>query len=175
MIGKKGQVSTEYMVVTGFILAVVTVIFAYSYVSNSETIKVNQASNALDRMVNKADLVYALGPDNNHFVFVTFPEGVQMIQDVTICANGDNVHYGEGESSCQGPGQGYVTAGAIEMQLSHLAGVSKISRPARAEIELDVKNAVDLTDIFNPPNSSGATRIRLKVYWCGEKICIARA
>ena len=164
---KRGQVSLEYLVLTGFILAVVAVLFSYSYISNSETIKVNQANTALDKLVNKADLVYALGPDNNHFVFVTFPIGIESIQDVTVCSNGYQQHYGEGVASCSGAGQAPVTAGGIEMGVSLIGGHATISRPSKAEIEMDGFAGEGIV--------ASGTSIRVKVFWCGEKICLKRA
>jgi len=167
MFAEKAQVATEYIIITGFILVIVTTIFAYSYVSNDQSIKISQANNSLDKLVNKADFVYALGPDNNQIVEVTFPMGITLIQDITVC-NKDNhqQHYDDSEISCQG--YDGVKLGAIEMQLNLIAGVSTIRRPAKAEIELDGFEAID-KDI----EPVEGTR-RIKVFWCGEKICLKR-
>jgi len=173
MLRERAQVATEYLIVTGFILAVVTVIFAYSYISNSETMKVNLANNALDRLVNKADLVYALGPDNVHFVDIAFPRGIQSIQDITICTDGYQQHYDDSEESCPEE-HGRVLRGAIGVRLGLIGGTSTISRPARAEIELD---GFEATGPGGTSESIEAVegRQRVKVYWCGSKICLKRA
>jgi len=178
MFGRKAQVATEYLIITAFILVIVTMIFTYSYVTNNENIKVSQANNALDKLINKADLVYALGPDNNKFVEVTFPRGIEALQDITICND---------------PGQGHnqdctdfdgVKAGALEMQVSLVAGTSSIKRPAKAEIELNIygPDGPDPEDLPDPDKRITATdgtasegTYRIKVFWCGEKICLERA
>jgi hypothetical protein len=170
MFGKKAQIATEYILITGFILIAVTIIFTYSYLSNDQNIRASQANNALDKMVVKADLVYALGPDNNQLVRVTFPRGIVKIQDITVC-DGSQQHYDPGEISCGGPEN--VKAGAIEMQLSLIGGVSILRRPAKAEIELDgfwSQNPAESKDI----NAVEGSHI-IKVFWCGEKICLKRA
>jgi hypothetical protein len=181
MVGKKGQVATEYLIITAFILIVVTVVFVYSFISNNQNIKINQANNALDKLVNKADLVYALGPDNNQFVDITLPTDVQSLQDVTICNNLEQGH----NIDCFA--RGGVKRGGIEMQFSLTGGVSKIARASKAEIELDIPydevcdggaggNECD-SPVDAHPKLLVLTEGKqiVKVYWCGEKICLQRA
>ena len=175
MFEKKAQVATEYVLITAFILVVATLMFVYSYTTNDQNIRVSQANNALDRMVNKADLVYALGPDNNQFVWATFPRGLDEtngIQDFTVCKNLTQSH----NQDCTAHDD--VKIGAIEMQISLIGGLSTIKRPAKAEIEMDI-----FCDFVGPPGNDCTNdnitpiegRHRLKVYWCGEKICLKRA
>lgn len=175
MFGRKGQVATEYILITGFVLIAVTIIFTYSYVSNNQNIKITQANNAVDKLVNKADLIYALGPDNNQFVEVTFPRDVQRIQDIVVCDDGHQEHYGFGQEACVGHGD--VSFGAIELEVSLLGGISSISRPAKGEIELEIYKNGGL-DPDSIPDATGNTEdgtYIIKVYWCGEKICLVRA
>ncbi len=183
MVGKKGQVATEYLIITGFILVIVTVVFVYSFVSNNQNIKTSQANNSLDKLVNKADLVYALGPDNNQFVDITLPWDIQSLRDVTICNNLEQGH----NIDCSA--RGGVKRGAIEMQVSLIGGISTIGRTAKAEIEFDIAYdgrspegcgeggpACDNPAGTHPKllfTSEGKQIV--KVYWCGEKICLQRA
>jgi len=170
MFGKKGQIATEYIIITGFILVVVTIIFTYSYVTNTQSIKISQANNALDKLINKADLVYALGPDNNQFVDITWPKDVTALQDITICNNGDNEHFGLGAvNACSG--RGGVKSGAIELELGLIAGTSTVARPAKGEIELDI--GIHYLEDEDIPITEGLHKV--KVYWCEEKICLKRA
>lgn len=166
MFAEKAQVATEYVIITGFILVVVTVIFAYSYVSNDQSIKTSQANNSLDKMVNKADFVYALGPDNNQIADVAFPRGIILIKDITVCQDGYQQHYDAGQISCEG--HNGVKVGAIEMQLNLVAGISTIRRPAKAEIEID-----GFWSFGKDINAVEGVH-RIKAFWCGQKICLKR-
>ncbi len=179
MFAKKAQVATEYIIITGFILVVVTMIFTYSFVTNNQRIKISQANNALDKMINTADLVYALGPDNNQFIWVTIPKDLQLIKDITVCDDTESTwqgHYEPEDVSCGD--LAFVKAGAIEMQLSLIGGLSTIRRPAKAEIELDIYCGDPVrwpacspkNEIIQPTDG----RQRIKAYWCGEKICLKR-
>jgi len=174
MFKAKGQVATEYIMITGFVLVAVTLIFTYSYVTNNQNIKITQANNALDKIVNKADLVYALGPDNNQFVEVTFPRDLagDKIIDLVVCDDGHQAHYGLGEESCVG--HDGVSVGALEMQLNLLGGTSLIRRPAKGEIEIDVPPSGYLNSLTYDGGPNEGTYL-IKVYWCGEKICLERA
>lgn len=167
--GMKAQVATEYLLITGFILAIATVMFTYSYVSNNQNIRVSQANNALDKLANAADLVYATGPENVQFPEIILPSDIQVIRDIAVCNNLYNEHAGLGEDACDGAGQNGVYFGAIEMQVSLLGGTSTLSRPLKAEAELDTGTPF--------PTEGGFYRI--KVYWCdpanNQKICLEKA
>ncbi|MFA4855884.1 MAG: hypothetical protein WC634_04860 [archaeon] len=172
MFGKKGQVATEYLIITGFSLVMVTLIFSYSYISNNENIRVSQANTALDRMVNAADLVYALGPDNNQFVEIEFPVGTIALQDITLCNDPD---LGQGHNlDC---GEDGAKLGALEATVELLGGNSIISRGAKANIELDIYGDPPVPPNPVPDERVTATggRQNVKVYWCGNKICFKRA
>ena len=160
---EKAQVATEYLLITGFILVAVTLIFAYAYISNSQNIKISQTSTALDKMVNAADLVYALGPGNIQYVEVVFPQGITEIKDITVC-----------ESGVQGPTEicampDSVDFGAIEMTLNLFGGDTTITRGSRAELELD--GTIPLGEQILA--TVGVHRI--KVEWCDDKICLKSA
>ena len=172
MFGKKGQVATEYLLITGFSLVFVTLIFSYSYISNNENIKVSLANTALDKMVNAAGFVYALGPDNNQFVEIEFPVGTIALRDITLC---NDLGLGQGHNiDC---GENGAKLGALEATVGLLGGNSIISRGAKASIELDIYG-----DPPVPPNPDPDERVtvtsgrqNVKVYWCENKICFKRA
>lgn len=185
MTGRKAQVATEYLLITAFVLIAVTIIFTYSYVTNTQSIKVEQASLALDKLTNKADLVYALGPDNNQFVDVTLPRDVISLNDLTIC-DGGTLDY---DADCSATGE-TVQRGAIEIKVGLLGGSSALRRPAKGEIELDIFYDPDTTK--NPElckqkdliETNVCTEVdegtyRVKVYWCdpatSDAICLKRA
>lgn len=169
MFCKRAQIATEYLIITGVILVIVSVIFAYSYSTNDQSIRISMAGSALEKMVNKADLVYAFGPDNNQFVDVQLPRGLvqDSVRDITICSDGYNVHDGLLDNKCVSEGHGGVSAGAIELQIGLIGGISTVSRPSKAELELD----------FEAPYAgfpSGEGFYRVKVFWCGDKVCLKR-
>jgi hypothetical protein len=165
----KAQVATEYLLITGFILAIATVMFTYSFVTNNQNIRVNQANNAIDKLANAADLVYAMGPENVQFPEIILPTDVELIQDIAVCNNGENEHAGLGEEACDGAGQNGVYFGAIEMQVNLVGGTSTLSRPLKAEVELDTGSSFPTEEGF----------YRIKVYWCdpasNQKICLEKA
>ncbi len=156
---KKAQVATEYLLITGFILVAVTLIFAYAYISNNQRIKISQTSTALDKMVNAADLVYALGPGNIQYVEATFPRGIESINDITVCEDGTQGY----DQVCET--HGGPKFGAIEIELELFGGSTTITRGAKTELELDDADAI--------PAIAGVHRI--KVEWCGNKICLKSA
>ena len=168
---KKAQASTEYLLITGFILVAVTLIFSYAYISNNQNIKISQTSTALDKMVNAADIVYALGPGNIQYVEVTFPQGIEEIYDITVCNEGVGGSVEQGSNKdCGDDGADF---GAIKMELELFGGNTVITRGSKAELELDgtipVKKQIQAT--------TGVHRI--KVDWCdsenNNKICLKSA
>jgi len=158
---ENAQVAIEYLLITGFILIAVTLIFAYAYISNNQNIKISQTSTALDKMVNTADLVYALGPGNIKHIEATFPQGIKTIQDINIC-NDSSIAQGHNQD-CGIEG---VKFGAIEMTLELFGGDTIITRGAKAELKLDAG-----ADTI--PATAGVHRI--KVEWCSNKICLKSA
>ncbi len=164
MFGNKGQVATEYILLTGFILIIVTLIFTYSFVTNTQNIKISQANTAIDKLANAADLVYALGPDNVKIVQVVFPKDIITLEDLAVCVNGDQDY----DIDCSA--KGGIRVGAIEMQVSMLGTSTNIRRPIKSEIEIDFPVGESI------PITAGVHRV--KVYWCDsniERICLKRA
>ena len=173
MFEKRAQIATEYLIVTGVILVIVSVIFAYSYSTSDQNIRLSKAGTALDKMVNKANLVYAFGPDNNQFVEVELPTSIvpNSIQDITVCNDGFHVHddAAASQNNCDLAGHGGADFGAVEMQLDITGGIVTVRRPAKAEIEMDFD---DTAPSYVFPSDVGFYRV--KVFWCAEKICLKR-
>ncbi len=170
MFWKRAQIATEYLIVTGVILVIVSIIFAYSYSTSGENIRLSKAGTVLDKMANKANLVYAFGPDNNQFVEVELPTSIVLdsIQDITVCNDGFHTHDNVGENNCDLDGRGGADFGAVEMQLELIGGTATVRRPVKAEIEMDF----DDVPAYVFPSDQGFYRV--KVFWCGEKICLKR-
>jgi hypothetical protein len=168
MLCKRAQIATEYLIVTGVILVIVSIIFAYSYSTSDNNIRVSKAGAALDKLANKANLVYAFGPDNNQFVEVELPTSVvpDSVRDITVCNDGTHVHDAAGQKECED--WGGVNFGAVELQLNLIGGISTIRRPVKAEVEMDFDD--DPPYVF--PSDQGFYRV--KVFWCGERICLKR-
>ena len=163
---EKAQVATEYLMITGFILVAITLIFAYAYISNSQNIKISQASTAFDKMINAADIVYALGPGNIQYIEVIFPQGILSIQDITVCENGVQTH----NDPCTGSEADF---GAIEMGMELFGRDTTIIRGSKAELELDET----IPTLERIPATAGMHKI--KVEWCDseidDKICLKSA
>jgi hypothetical protein len=72
----KGQVSLEILFTTAIGLTFVALAFFYSMTSASDTIRITQASDAVNKIARAADLVYALGPGSKTTVEVLMPSGI---------------------------------------------------------------------------------------------------
>ncbi|MCX6798476.1 MAG: hypothetical protein NTW59_00030 [Candidatus Diapherotrites archaeon] len=170
----RGQIATEYLIVTGFILALVTVIFGYSYVNYDQNIKINQANAVLDMLVNKADYVYALGPDNNQFAEVLIPSNVSTVRVTNLC-NSDGAQetcVTGAEESCDcrtGVDHGGVKRSALEIVADLVGGPTMIGRIAKTPIVLrnDLQgNRFPCTgEQGDPLRVYCDGKFRIKVYW----------
>jgi hypothetical protein len=72
-IGCRGQVGTEYLILTAFMLTVVTIAFSYAYYTYSLSTTAAQASDALQSVVNGVNEVYALGEGNQLLIDIYLP------------------------------------------------------------------------------------------------------
>ena len=75
----KSQISLEYLLLVGLLLAVLSPIFYYSFSTSTQTIKMNQASNLVKKIANTADTLYALGPNSQDTIEIIVPGGVENI------------------------------------------------------------------------------------------------
>src|SRR3989344_7742527 len=79
MRGKRGQVSTEYIMITGILLFFLIVLVSFSYDRTNETLKINKLAESLEAIDAAIDGVSALGVYNKEVVLVDFPKGILNI------------------------------------------------------------------------------------------------
>ena len=91
----KGQVSLEYMLLTGFLLLAVSAIFLFVSFSLSAQRDLDATSSAVNSLVKCIDQVYALGPGSDVFVDVKLPFSVvnQQIEKGVVSFTGQNQNY----------------------------------------------------------------------------------
>ncbi len=156
---ERGQVATEYLVVTAFILVVVTVIFSFAFVNYDQSIKVAKASDALARMAGAADRVYSLGEGNVQFVGVAFPSGMTAIEVKHVCCTDPpdctTKQAVASEDDCSGLG-GEVEFSLIAMTVNLVGGSTEIRRNSKAKLVL--------TD-FSAGELAGGPAYSVRVSW----------
>ncbi len=177
------QVAIEHLTVTAAILAMVTIAFAFGFVTFDQNIKIAKARDALTALTSTANEIYTLGRGNVRFVDVSFPAGMK---DMTIkhacCRNPNNnpctiKEIVDTENSCANPTlplppsweeHGEVEFSFIEITVSLLGGDTVISRESKAKLVLAN---------FPPENeAAGGPPYPIRVSWTddGEKIKLQR-
>jgi len=85
MMNERGQISSEYLIVVGFvvflILSVVGVSFFYSN-SINDRIKLNQVENFAVKIIENAESVFYLGEPSQVSISIYLPSGVEDIEIV---------------------------------------------------------------------------------------------
>ena len=74
----KGQVSLEYIILIGLILIVLTPLFYYGLTKSNESIKYNQAEEAVKTIAGAANNVYSSGLGGKKIVKITIPSGTSF-------------------------------------------------------------------------------------------------
>jgi uncharacterized protein (UPF0333 family) len=74
---KRGQVAFEYMVLIGALLVVLIPLFHYVGYYSSQNIKIDKLDDAVQTIGRSADALYALGPGNRDFVWITLPGSIR--------------------------------------------------------------------------------------------------
>ncbi len=69
----KGQVATEYLMIIGIGLFIVTIVFYYTITYSSESVSVSQAKEAADTIAKAADYVYSMGVGSQTTVVINLP------------------------------------------------------------------------------------------------------
>jgi uncharacterized protein (UPF0333 family) len=85
--GKKGQISTEYLIVVGFVVFfVITMLGVALFYSSSvrDSIRVSQLEHFAEKVISSAEEVYYAGEPSKSTMNVYLPEGVSEIE---IAAN----------------------------------------------------------------------------------------
>ena len=82
----KGQVSFEYIMLIGIVLFVSIPLFYYGISRTREDLRLQQASDAVNSIINTADSVYSLGLGSRDFIWVNTPTGITnaSIDDKTL-------------------------------------------------------------------------------------------
>ncbi|MBI2545680.1 hypothetical protein HYV81_00705 [Candidatus Woesearchaeota archaeon] len=112
--GKRGQVSFEYIVIAGILLVITLPFFYYAFSESNTAIKLNQADDAVKSIARAADTVYSLGPGSKLFVVVSIPDGVQNTS---------------------------ITSKTVQLQLSIYGGVSDIYANTKANLTGSIPTA----------------------------------
>src|SRR3989338_4478909 len=79
---KKGQISTEYLIIMGFVTFLIISVLgvAFIYVSQiKDNLKVNQVNNFANKIVNSAETVYFAGEPSKITILLYLPQGVKSI------------------------------------------------------------------------------------------------
>ncbi len=76
MLGKRGQVGIEYVLIVGAILLITIPLFFYAFYETNKRVTLNQAEDAVNTIAKAADTVYSLGPGSRKYVWVSIPSGV---------------------------------------------------------------------------------------------------
>jgi hypothetical protein len=80
MRGMRGQVTTEYVIIVGFMLIVLLVLWAQTTFTISSTtadLRVAYAKHAVTKLAEAADAVYVQGPPAKFSIYITMPDNVE--------------------------------------------------------------------------------------------------
>ena len=75
----RAQVALEYLLLIGLIIVTTVPFFYYSSTTMMQNIKMNEAITAVNKIVETADFLYALGPGSQEEILVKFPRGTDGI------------------------------------------------------------------------------------------------
>ena len=80
---KRAQISTEYLLLVGFVTFVVLAILSIAFLYTSsvkDNIKINQASEFSNKIISSAESVFYSGKPSKATITVYLPEGVKAIE-----------------------------------------------------------------------------------------------
>ncbi|MCX6772517.1 MAG: hypothetical protein NTV88_01970 [Candidatus Micrarchaeota archaeon] len=77
--GLRGASSLEYLFLTGIALSALALIIVISMNTGSDSIRVTQAKDSVEKLGLSADYVYSLGPGSRETVSVLMPQGIEFI------------------------------------------------------------------------------------------------
>jgi len=75
---KRGQAAFEYMILVGALLVILIPLFHYVSYYSAQNIKVEKLEDAVQTLGKSADSLYALGPGNKDFVWITLPGSISQ-------------------------------------------------------------------------------------------------
>ncbi len=73
---KRGQVSTEYIMIIGAVLVVIVPLFYYTMTQTSENLRLSQMTDAVDTLSIKANSVCSLAPGTTLYADIIIPSGI---------------------------------------------------------------------------------------------------
>ncbi|MBT4631146.1 class III signal peptide-containing protein [Candidatus Woesearchaeota archaeon] len=73
---KRGQAAMEYLILVGVLLVVLVPLFNYISYYTGQNIKIDRLDDAVQTLGKTADSLYALGPGNKDYVWITLPSGI---------------------------------------------------------------------------------------------------
>ena len=77
--GLRGASSIEYLFITGIAISALAIIVLISMNTGSDSIRVAQAKDSVEKLALPADYVYSLGPGSRETVSVYLPQGIDFI------------------------------------------------------------------------------------------------
>jgi len=161
---KMAQVAIEYMILTAFIMVAVGIIFAFSFINYTQSIKVAKTGEALSKMANAVDEIYTKGEGNSRFIHIAFPENMTGMSIVHKCIDESTANQGtllECGVGCSQVDYDCVEFSAISITVNLIAGESTLLRETKAKIW------DKLEDFLTAEESAGST-YTVKVSWTGD-------
>ncbi len=79
---RHGQAAMEYMMIFGFSLVILGILWIYSGSNINDTrweLQSSYAKSALNKISQTAELVYIQGPPSEFYIYPTFPDNVQSV------------------------------------------------------------------------------------------------
>lgn len=101
--GKRGQASTEYIIIIGIILVLLIPLFWYAWNRASKDVKENQAADCVQSLAQGADEVYSLSPGSKKYITCNVPGSVTAwnVQNkeinMKLSTSGDHVAVTQGD------------------------------------------------------------------------------
>lgn len=160
----RAQIAMEYLILTAFILVAVAIIFSFSFVNYSESIRVAKTTESLSKLANAVDDVYTRGEGNTRFAKVSFPDGMKSISIVHKCIDGTQV---TAASECGAGGYDDVDFSAIAMEVQFLSGNATLLEGTRAKIFETLGGDMGQTISETGLNKYSGSTYTVKVSWTG--------
>ena len=173
MENRRAQIAMEYLVLTAFILVAVAIIFSFTFVNYSESIRAAKTTESLSKLANAVDDVYTRGEGNTRFVEVNFPDGMKGISIVQKCDSGSSIDQGtalECKDGRPGDEYAYVDFSAIAMEVKLFSGDTTLLEGTRAKIFGTLGGNMSQTIPETGLNKYSGSTYTVKVSWTGSSL-----
>ena len=164
MTGKKAQIAMEYLILTGFILVAVALIFAFSFLNYNQNIRVAKTGEALSKIANAVDDVYTRGEGNTRFVKMTWPDGMKGISIVHKFEDGCQGTLTE----CGEEDYDNVDFSAIALEMQFLGEDETVMEGTRAKIFETLGNEMNEINAQTGFNKYSGNTYTVKISWDDE-------